>query len=346
MKIVKIGNHCCIRLCKQAIALSKKHQVHLIGFSKPTAGIEYLRTVTLCKHLDHLEEAIKLHADADVFHVHNEPSYYVALVKQVFPDKPVVLDVHDSMWFRSDEPQKQSIAERHAFHMADGFVFPSQACAEIIINKGLMENKALTVLPPYVNKMFYRINEYSYIGGIVYEGLVETDKGPEVMQYANFKDMAEKMKQLGLPFHIHSTWKNKEALEFYKDAFAEATYPFEKLIERMGHYDWGICGNSKQYQNWDVAMPNKLFEYMAAGLPIIALNCKSVQQFVEEHGVGIAVKSVEEIKERYDERAKCQANVLMKRNQFTMENKINLVERLYEKLIKEDGNEISQANTN
>jgi len=44
-----------------------------------------------------------------------------------------------------------------------------------------------------------------------------------------------------------------------------------------------ILGDSVSY---DMALPNKLFEFLHAGLPMVVSDCRAVAQFVTEHGLG------------------------------------------------------------
>src|SRR4051812_34865532 len=90
-----VSGHGCIRVHKMALPLiNRGHDVHLIAGKVPSFWQNY-KTFSLCADIDQYQEAIKLHKDADVFHCHNEPSWFVTAVKEVC-DKPVLLDVHDS----------------------------------------------------------------------------------------------------------------------------------------------------------------------------------------------------------------------------------------------------------
>lgn len=333
MKIVEVGHHCCVRLLKQAVALIEKgHDVHVIGFKKPNYGHELFKTYALCKTIEQLEHCVKLHADADIFHVHNEPNWLLPAVKRL-TDKPVVFDVHDSMAYRSDKVEFRSAIERLAFEMADGLVFVSEPCKEITFSSmPELKDKPHCILPPYVNRKFFKLQDWQWVGGVVYEGRIDTDKSPEYVQYANYQELAQKFKELDIPFHIHTTDLPPPVMEYYKDALIESPFPYNQLLKVLGHYDWGLVGNIQEHKDWQVALPNKLFEYLAGGIPVVAMNAKEAGKFVEEQGIGISVKSPKELKERWDERARCQAEVMKKRFNFCMEDHIKIVEGLYGKV--------------
>jgi glycosyltransferase involved in cell wall biosynthesis len=63
--------------------------------------------------------------------------------------------------------------------------------------------------------------------------------------------------------------------------------PAKDLISWSASADIGVCtivGNSDSYRH---SMPNKLFEYAMAGLPVVASNYKGMGTFVVEQGFGI-----------------------------------------------------------
>lgn len=318
-----------MRLVKEALALiDKGHQVHVIGNQIP-AAVQHFATVSIFSTINQLRDALIFHKDADIIHVHNEPSWMVMVAKEVLPNIPVVLDVHDAMIFRSEEDKYKSAEERISFDMADGLVFVGEKCQEVINPR-----QPSCVLPSYVNESFYQFNSWQWIGGLAYEGRVDTPAQKEFMHYCNYVELCEDLKKRQIPFYIYTPKSQDAGVEECYGPICQfrKPLPYETLLSVLGCHDWGLCGNIKKYREWDLAMPNKLFEYMAAGIPIIALNCGEVASFVVKHGVGIAVSSVNEIVERWDERQRCQKNVFLKRLGFTMEKHIHILEDFYNKL--------------
>ena len=329
LKIVKVGYHVCMRLQKEAVALiAKGHKVHIIG--NRLTDIPDYTTSSYFADVGQLRESLRLHKDADIIHVHNEPSWMMTVAKEVLPGIPVVLDIHDAMIFRSEDIKYKSAEERLTFDWADGLVFVGEKCREIINPK-----QPSCVLPSYVNEQHYEHQGWQWIGGVVYEGRVDTPDDKEFMAYCNYIELCHQFRAKEIPFHIYApggdSGKKKEC---YKDICELCQpRPYVKLIKILGCHDFGLCGNVNKYREWDIAVPNKLFEYMAGGIPVIAMNAGEVGKFVTKHGVGIAVESVDELIDRWDERAECQKNVFLKRFEFTMEKHIHILEELYEKLI-------------
>lgn len=57
--------------------------------------------------------------------------------------------------------------------------------------------------------------------------------------------------------------------------------------------DIGLCLIQPTSKSYDFCMPNKLFEYMSAGLPVIVGPCKSLIQFVNKNKIGVVAEVIE-----------------------------------------------------
>lgn len=329
MKVLVVTGRLCSRTIKQMIALSNHVELHLITKVIPT-GADIFKTVTYYNSPKALKDALVRFNDMDIIHAISEPSWVVIACKEVLPSKKIVLDWHDAQVWRSDNPEDGSTEERIVSNWVDGIIVPSQPCKKLIKPK-----VPCVVLPPYFNEQNTAYNSWGYTGGIVYEGRVDIPKFRKYMDYCKYDELCKKFMESDIAFSIYSPFSDrKEHKDVYENICSwNKGQTHNELINLMGIYDWGLCGNLNEYKEWDLSMPNKLFEYMAAGIPIIALNAKETGKFVEKHGVGIYVKSIDEIKSRWCERDKCQRNVFLKRNQFSMEKHIGTVIDLYKRVL-------------
>lgn len=350
MKIVMLTRHGCIRVFKQAIPLLQRgHEVHLIA-EKLSQGYERCTTVSAYANQEQLYEAIKLHSDADVFHAHNEPSWFVTAVKDVNQKIPVVLDIHDSHLLRKtpeeDEREQQetpesfriAIDERNNFQLADGLVYPCEPMKTIVGGEMKLDQPSV-VLPSYVTKDYYRFDFDRWLGGLVYEGRIDIPdelpkKWASFFHYSDYLELGAKCKEIGMDFHIYSPRENETVRKRYEPvSILHEPQKYSRLIRVLGSHDWGLVGNLRPHTEWKYALPNKLFEYMAASLPVVAMHADESAKIVEEYGVGIVVKSVEELAERWGEHRDCRKNVIKHRWAFAMDNHIHKVEDLYRKVI-------------
>lgn len=343
MKIVKIAKHACVRVQKEALPLlNRGHDVHLITEKIPRYA-DYYRTVTQVITPAQLYQSILLHKDADIFHVHNEPSWFVTAVKELLPEKPVVIDVHDSLLGRvmpeNKEAVRVSVDERNNFILADAHVFVSESLREIC-QSDFNLTQPYCVLPSYVPKRFYCIDAWRWLGGLVYEGRIdlpekiERNKDIKFFQYCDYTELAKSLSEIGITFSLYSPQSNPDAVvEHYGDtAMYKGQYLYEDMIRHVGRHDWGLVGNLGIHPAWQVALPNKLFEYMAAGIPTVVFNAHESAEFIKKTGMGIVVDSPEELKERWKEKRECRENVIKKRRQFCMEAHIHKVEHLYREI--------------
>jgi len=332
VKILIVTERTCARSLKQIVALSQRNDIHLI--TKRVTDVTGPKTTTYYNGThESLHRALELYKDVDIVYVHSEPSWTVFEVRRSLPSKKIVLDIHDAQIWRTTNPAYQSAEERLAFRWVDGLVVPSYACKRI-----LKSPLPSVVLPPYVNEAFYVTESWQRKGGIVYEGRIDLSSSPEFMNYSKFTKLCKAFDDVGIPFHIYVPISNRndEIRKEYADkCILHKPLSFDSMVTALGFHDWGLCGNLDNFREWNVAMPNKLFEYMAGGIPIIALNAKEVGTFVEKHGIGISVKTIDEIKERWDERERCQRNVFLKRYEWTMEKHIHIVEDLMKGLLHE-----------
>ena len=345
MKIVMLSRHGCMRVMKMALPLiARGHEVHLIT-NKVTQFSEAFSTVSVYQDVDQLYSAIKLHKDADVFHGHNEPSWFVTAVKDQFFDKPVVLDLHDSHLLRrtheecSNDPDlfRVAIDERNNIQLADALVYAS-ASMKKIVGAEFKPDVPDIVLPSYVPLRFYRVDFTRWWGGLVYEGRIdmpeELPKEWDFFQYANYLDFAKKCREIGIDFHVYTPRQNEKLRKLYNEhCYLHAPEGFGRLIKMLGQHDWGLVGNLKPYEEWRNALPNKLFEYMAACVPVVSINARESSEFIEKYEVGINVNSVEELAERWKEHRECRKNVIKHRMSFAMENHIHELEGLYEEIV-------------
>jgi hypothetical protein len=357
MKIVMISGHGCIRMLKQAIVLIEKgHEVHLICNKLPSFR-EQFKTFHLCSDTEQMLDCLRLFVkagDVDIFHAHNEPSWYVTALKEM-TDKPVILDVHDSYLARTtpdeaDELRAKGIwclremtEERTNFQLADALIFPGDHFRQVIVPEYKLSQPALT-LPSYVPKRFYQYQTMQWLGGLVYEGKVNLPAEAQGMaqgfNYCDYTDLSAKANELGIDFHIYAGRDKAEFLGHYDKAhtFVHEPLTFETLINKISGHDWGLVGNLNHTREWEVAMPNKLFEYMAACVPIVAINANGCSDFIEQEGIGITVSSLEELASRWAEHRWCRERLIKVRQNWSMNAQICHLENFYSEVLNHAGN--------
>lgn len=356
LKVVMISQHSCIRMMKMSRCLvNRGHDVHLLAKQR-REGAKMYSSFGHYQSLEQLRDLIRLHAPTtDIFHCHNEPSWFAMLCKEVAPDVPVVMDVHDSHAGRVSQEEyvsareqgrslrRYTTEERTSFNLADGLIFPCEPFEkEIRAAYDLTQRGA--ICPSAVPRMHYAYKLFGpWFPGVVYEGgcvrpETAASDGQWGYRYQDYTQTAQQLTEAGLMFHLYpGNGKDQAFLDHYQKAGAivQPCYEFIDLIHEIGTHDWGLVGNSIPTREWEIADPNKLYEYMAAGLPVIAWNAAHCAEFVKEHGIGIVVESAKEIVERQGEINACRKNVILKRHRFAMEEYIGRVEGLYREVLND-----------
>lgn len=333
--------------------IERGHRVHVIAHKIPSFYAHYF-SFSLCNDLSQMIEAIRLHVNSgqfDVIHCHNEPSYFVTMVKEITDEIPVILDIHDSYLARSTPEEaaaeydkgrfgqhiRITVEERNNFQLADALVFPGDHFRRVVTSEFKLGQPALT-LPSYVPERFYVYECPDWHGGLVYEGKVnlpaETKQGGQTgFAYCDYTDVAKAMHAAGIDFHLYPGRDDEKLIKHYQDlAFVHNPAPYEQLMPKISRHDWGLVGNINRTREWEVAMPNKLFEYMAAGVPIVAMNADHCAELIEQEGLGIVVSSPADLAARWSEHRTIRANLIKRRKAFTMNSHIHKLEDFYRSL--------------
>ena len=62
--------------------------------------------------------------------------------------------------------------------------------------------------------------------------------------------------------------------------------PHDRLVAALAGADAGLCLIQPVCRSYELTLPNKLFEYAAAGLPVLATDLPVIGRVVREHGLG------------------------------------------------------------
>lgn len=338
-----IAGHACVRVQKMALPLLQEgHNVHLIAQKKPSLWEAY-NTFSMWIDARHIIETIKLFEksnNVDIYHCHNEPSWFVTLLKER-TKKPVILDVHDTFLTRVTPEQEDNMRdcgynpvrimgeERTNFQIADGLIFVSPKVRDLVCDEFNLGQPNI-VVPQYLPEMLYKYNFGHWMGGLTYEGKVQlpseiiADQRNFGFDYCDYTQIAKDCKRVGMDFHLYAARNDKEFVNYYKDmAFLHKPVIIRELLGKISRHDWGLVGNSIDSPQWQATLANKFFEYIAAGVPVVSMNAGACSDIIDEYDVGITVGSIDELAERWGEHREKRNNLIKVRNEFTMERHLD-----------------------
>jgi glycosyltransferase involved in cell wall biosynthesis len=106
-----------------------------------------------------------------------------------------------------------------------------------------------------------------------------------------------------------------------------------RLLRVLPSYDAGWAGFNARLNgpHLDTVLPNKLYEYLGCGLPVLTLNHRALARLVEEEDVGLRLDEPEQAAERLAsaDLDALREHVAAARDRFTVEANIGRVAELY-----------------
>jgi Glycosyl transferase 4-like domain len=284
----------------------------------------------------------------DLIHSHNLPDILTVLALELVGDRiPVVHDIHDLQSLRAtpyldgfDEPVDPLGLERAAIEGAAAVITVSPELVDVLrrlygpstqammVGNLALRRDRITELPPKAGS--------SKVPTIVYEGSLSADGG-----HYDLRDIFRSLARGGLPVVIHPARSHPDyaalADEVPAISYSEPLGP-SALMEALPQYDLGWVGfnSTLNAAHLDTVLPNKLYEYLGAGLPVVTLRSHlALRRFVEQEGVGLVVESADDVAEAVQDldMARLRRVVAENRDRFTFEANLGQVIALYRDLV-------------
>jgi glycosyltransferase involved in cell wall biosynthesis len=250
----------------------------------------------------------------DVVHSHNLPDELtVAALEAVDGRVPVVHDVHDLQSLRRTpyedgfpEPENPLGLEKQAVEGSAGLVAVSDELLGAIRAQHALPAHTL-VFPNFAlgRDLPERLPARDVSGHgpprLVYQGTLATNGG-----HYDLRELFTLLVESHVTLDVHAA---REVPEYERLArgLPRLTYhsPLEptELLRLLPRYDFGWAGfnDGLNAAHLDTALPNKVFEYLGCGLPVLTLGHRAIRRFIEERGVGIALETVGELESSLDE---------------------------------------------
>lgn len=281
-------------------------------------------------------------------HSHNLPDSLTVLAQELAGESvPIVHDVHDLQSLRRTpyengfpEPRDPIALERQAIEGSDAVVAVSDELLgemerryRVPEARAVFANYALREQLPRLLPL--RERRAAWPPRIVYQGTLSMNGG-----HYDLREIFLALVDQGVTLDAYPS----RDVPAYRDLARIApglsvheTLPSRELLRLLPEYDFGWAGfnDALNRPHIDTALPNKLFEYLACGLPVLTLGHRALRRFLRERGLGIALGSPADLALELGRRdlEKLRARVASARTSMTVEANIGAIVELYDDLV-------------
>jgi glycosyltransferase involved in cell wall biosynthesis len=236
--------------------------------------------------------------NADIFHPHQHSSLLITCLWLLFIRRPVIFDPHDMYIHdesrRSLQTKIKRWVEKFIVRRSYGVLTVSKGMRDLYHK--LYPDKAvylLTNLPAFTpfaqnGKQNDAPMDPAAPIQLVYAGLIKPERLPLALIEAignSVKPIALDILGFSLTDYDQRIMACIEANQFHNISLKGA-YKEEDIVERIRPYHYLILPYQIINDNILYCMPNKIYQALAAGLPIIASNMVEISRLVQNHQIG------------------------------------------------------------
>jgi glycosyltransferase involved in cell wall biosynthesis len=352
MRILFLQQQPCMRALKYASALRSAYPGLLLGFAyqgKTLSGW-YGSGDELFRHWWDLgsEPSRGLQAAVaefrpDVIHSHNLPDSLTAIALEVVAGRvPVVHDVHDLQSLRRTpyehgfpEPRDPLTLEQLAIEGCSALVTVSDELLEEIQARYrlaaptlVFSNYALQRDLPPVLPAAERQNGHA--PRLVYQGTLSTNGG-----HYDLREIFRTIVGEGLSIEVFPSRPVPAYAEI--DVRLHRTLTPARLLAALPEYDFGWAGfnSSLNGAHLDTCLPNKAYEYLGCGLPVLTFQHRALSRFLGDQ-LGLTLTTLDDLAGQLAavDIVELRRHVAQARLELTMEANIHRLAELYETVAK------------
>lgn len=250
-----------------------------------------------------------LRTPADIYHAHDVNALPPCYIAAQLHRKLLILDAHEmplhelegthQRWVRTLITQLLAIMIRRCAEV----ITVSPPIVEEMFNRYHISDIALirNILPYHVAPRSNRLRQYlglsSNVRIVLYSGNLQPDRAlDKLIRAARFLERDIVIVLMGRG--IGSTKAELEALIARKMVADRVKIippvSYEELLDWTSSADIGTIAYAPDYSiNARVQFPNKLFEYLMAGLPVLASRLPAIAEIIETYDVGRVLTSLE-----------------------------------------------------
>lgn len=292
-----------------------------------TRGWSKQKLIQLIKYFEFIYKVVKQYKKSDIIHCNDLNSLPIGVIIKKFFNKDVKI-VYDAHEYEINDVPNQSqrsikikyYVEKFFIKYADKVITVSNAIADEYVKLYGIEKPALVLnTPPYkeikkknIFRETFGINENQTI--FLYQGGLSKGRGIEILIEA-FKSLEEEGRRKKeedtksvIVFMGYGPLENmiKETSKEYKNIYFHQAVSPDVLLDYTSSADFGISTIEDSCLSYRYCLPNKMFEYLMAEIPVIVSNLYEMKRLVVTNKIGVVAKenSPEGLKEAIEEAVK------------------------------------------
>jgi glycosyltransferase involved in cell wall biosynthesis len=359
MRVLFLQQQPCIRALKYAVGLRATGTRVRLGFAYRGkslgewygTGDDLFDAQWSLSSSDSTRELIRVidEFDPDVIHSHNLPDSLTVMALDICDGRPPVIhDVHDLQSLRQTpyedgfpEPEHPLLLERRAIECSAAVITVSDELFDALKARYKLPEHT-RVFPNYASRRDLPVElppperRRSGAWRVVYEGTLSTNGG-----HYDLRSLFVSIVEAGVVLDIYPS---RPAPDYHDLAEEHPTMRCldtldpPSLLRALPHYDYGWAGFNAAMNraHLDTALPNKLYEYLGCGLPVLTLRHKALARVVETRGVGISLARLEDLGRRLAEveLSALRRRVAEERAHLTVEANVARIVDLYESVAR------------
>jgi glycosyltransferase involved in cell wall biosynthesis len=275
----------------------KRYAVQIVKYAARTPLSSFVQT-----GIDNRMKTLVINFGPDVIHAHDLETLELASDVKRELRIPLIYDSHEIASERNHHTasQKKRAGEKESklIHNADSVIMVSNGCAQFTAQRYKIPLPVVILNTPDFDPSNMKIRDLREALDIPAENLVLVHQG-SLQKNRGIEESIEAVRDIpNVTYVIIGYGQHRPFLEEFvaSSGLSEKVkffgpVPANQLIEWTASSDIGICTIVGKTKSYLYAMPNKLFEYSMAGLPVIASNYPDMGTFVTENNMGITCDS-------------------------------------------------------
>ena len=294
------------------------------------------KVVQLLKYFEFMYKVVKKYKNADIFHCNDLNTLPIGVIIKKFFNKniKIVYDAHEYEieinGLKGVQKTLLKFLEKKLIKYVDYVITVSDSIASEYVKLYGIKKPALVLNTPSFKEIqkkdiFREKFDISKDKNIfLYQGSLNSGRGIEIL-LETFKELSKENKKVVIVFMGYGELEKeiKKIAEEYKNIYFHKAVSPDVLLDYTSSADFGISTIEDSCLSYRYCLPNKMFEYLMAEIPVIVSHLYEMKRLVEENKVGIVAR------ENSSNGLKEAINKVLKLDKYKLQKNIIEVKKIY-----------------